>query len=244
ARLTAGRRTPGTLSGALAPGRSIGRSSARRGGLSSTGRASDCGSEGYGFDPHRPPQALRRKQPSGPSARLLAGSVAGFGRPPFVVLENDCQLAVPVALGAAEEPGLPPLPSGPNGKPCPKPRPRPSLVLILPALTLVAASEPSVFFVPSATRNMPAFTSDSAALSLPLTEYLVEPLTLIVAVLPSRCVTVIVEPSILLTVPPARGRITAIESIDQVPSDSSVWRKATASPTLRSPSAIVAPAFV
>ncbi len=26
-----------------------------RGGLSSTGRAADCGSAGYGFDPHRPP---------------------------------------------------------------------------------------------------------------------------------------------------------------------------------------------
>ena len=29
---------------------------ASRGGLSSTGRASDCGSEGYGFEPRRPPQ--------------------------------------------------------------------------------------------------------------------------------------------------------------------------------------------
>src|SRR5688572_19731397 len=33
-----------------------------RGGLSSTGRASDCGSEGYGFDPHRPPQLPNRER--------------------------------------------------------------------------------------------------------------------------------------------------------------------------------------
>ena len=32
----------------------------RRGGLSSTGRASDCGSEGYGFEPRRPPQPPSR----------------------------------------------------------------------------------------------------------------------------------------------------------------------------------------
>jgi hypothetical protein len=40
------------------------------GGLSSIGRASDCGSEGYGFKPRRPPhQSERETAPSGPSGR-------------------------------------------------------------------------------------------------------------------------------------------------------------------------------
>jgi hypothetical protein len=42
----------------------------RSGGLSSTGRASECGSEGYGFETHRPPQPYlsRRRQTPFPFA--------------------------------------------------------------------------------------------------------------------------------------------------------------------------------
>jgi hypothetical protein len=37
----------------------------RRGGLSSTGRALDCGSRGYGFEPRRPPQTSRHETGAG-----------------------------------------------------------------------------------------------------------------------------------------------------------------------------------
>ena len=66
----------------------------RRGGLSSTGRALDCGSRGYGFEPRRPPQhpALSRRagracpgcRPRRPGAhprRLPAGRSPGLVRP-------------------------------------------------------------------------------------------------------------------------------------------------------------------
>ena len=40
-----------------------------RGGLSSIGRASDCGSEGYGFKPRRPPHHARPRRPVSPITR-------------------------------------------------------------------------------------------------------------------------------------------------------------------------------
>ncbi len=44
-----------------------------RGGLSSTGRALDCGSRGYGFEPRRPPHPpILTLDPDGPSIRRLA----------------------------------------------------------------------------------------------------------------------------------------------------------------------------
>ena len=55
-------------SGTLRPPRwTVARDRSRlpRGGLSSTGRASDCGSEGYGFKPRRPPH--RPRDPAVPS---------------------------------------------------------------------------------------------------------------------------------------------------------------------------------
>ena len=106
----------------------------------------------------------------------------------------------------------------------------------------MADSEPSLFFVPSATRNIPAFTSARAALS-PLTWNSVVPVVLIVTVAPARSLTVMVVPLIAVTSPPAWGRITVTESIEYEPSVSCVWRKPISSPTLRSPSATVSPLF-
>jgi hypothetical protein len=70
-----------------------------------------------------------------------------------------------------------------------------------PARTSEAASEPSAFSVPRATRNMPTSMSPRSALS-PLTWYSVSPSTVIVALVPSRCSTVMVDPSIAVTSPP------------------------------------------
>src|SRR6185503_8579073 len=55
-----------TLPSPIAPG--LARSSAAHGGLSSIGRALDCGSRGYGFKPRRPPHLLERD--IAPSCRL------------------------------------------------------------------------------------------------------------------------------------------------------------------------------
>src|SRR6185437_5727085 len=132
-----------------------------------------------------PPDPRIGSSRAGHPARLLPwirlpALPAAFG------LSISGQLAEPVALGAAVDAGLSESPSGPGPKWKPRPGlPRPSKTLALAALTRVAVSEPSLFFVPSATRSIPTLTSASAALSSPFTAYMVWPLTAIVAVVPS-----------------------------------------------------------
>jgi hypothetical protein len=52
------------------------------GGLSSIGRASECGSEGYGFETRRPPQFLQPPPVRGSQSRLAIRDAACKARPP------------------------------------------------------------------------------------------------------------------------------------------------------------------
>ena len=81
------------------------------GGLSSTGRAADCGSAGYGFDPHRPPHLSWPAQSSAnlPVRRctarrygLCCGGQVAYFRPG--VLPN-AQLSWPLPVVAPSQPG-------------------------------------------------------------------------------------------------------------------------------------------